>query len=540
MKKNKQLFLGLILASVPLVLIGISMLRTPTNIIRANALSGEGTVDDPIVISTAADLEEVMSNVNSGTDDYKDKYLSITSDVSVSLIGTSNSKTFRGHLNGNGHTITLSSSATGNEVALFNCVGSVGSVSNITFAGTISGVGKGSSTVCCWNYGLIENIVNNCQFSSTNTNGLLGGIAGSQIASTATTRNCINNATISGVKYVGGIVGNLRVGTISNCVNNGNITGSSTAVAGIAGLIGKDAASINNAIITDCTNEGNISGVGQVGGIAGGLYPQLTCTNCSNYGDISASGNSGAGGIAGYIASSASASFTFTNCYSSGTVNTGNGWAGGLFGYAQSAATGTMTFNNVLSAAKLVCTSATGNLGGFMAGQNGSAMTFNLIKCQSMASVSYSGTGNFSTGIGISATTIGTNEESSLGVNDQDHGVELSSTTIALLRAIREFNCVYDAAMANTVSTGVNNLTADEIDVLSLTVHFGNNDYVNTYYYSALYIDGYLSTHANASIGITPEKLFNSSTIIIVIAGITVISGLSLMLVFRRKRKLSK
>ena len=540
MKKNKKLFLGIALASVSLLMVGASMLKAPKNIIRANALSGEGTVDDPIVISTAAELQEVMSNVDSGANDYSGKYLSINNDLSIELTNTTQGKTLRGHLNGNNHTLTLSTSSTGTYVAMFNCVGSAGSVSNITFAGSLSGVGESSSTVCAFNYGGIENIINNCSLSSTAANGYLGGIAASQISSAANMVNCVNNATISGTKYVGGLAGCLRIGTISNCVNKANITGSNTAVAGIAGLIGQKSDAINNAIITDCINEGNISGVGQVGGIAGGLYPQLTCTNCSNYGDISASGNSGAGGIAGYIASAVAASFSFTNCYSSGTVTTAAGWAGGLFGYAASGATGTVTFNNVLSAAKLVCTSATGNLGGFMAGQNANKVTFNLIKCQSVASVSYSGTGNFSTGIGIPATTINTNEDSSLAVNDKDHGVELSSTTIALLRAIREFNCAYDTAMANTVSTGVNNLTADEIDVLSLTVHFGKNDYVNTYYNSALFIDGYLSTHAFASIGITPEKLFNSSTIIIVIAGITVISGLSLMLVFRRKRKLSK
>ncbi len=540
--KNKKHVLGVaFISSVFLAAVGLVAFKTTPSLIRTNALGGSGTSDDPYLIASASDMEEVMSNVNTAANDYSGKYLSITADLSIELSATSQSKTFRGHLDGGNHTLTLSTSATGTYVAMFNCVGGAGSVSNITFAGSLSGVGESSSTVCAFNYGRIENIINNCSISSAASNSYVGGIAGSEINASAVITNCVNNATISGSKYVGGIVGNLRVGTISNTINKGNVTASSSSVAGIAGLIGRSNTETFNAVITDCINEGNISGAGQVAGIAGGVYPQLTCNNCSNYGNITTSANSGAGGIAGLINSNMdSATFSFTNCYSSGTVTTSAGWAGGLFGYAGSASLGTVTFNNVLSAARLVCTNSTGNLGGFMAGQNSDKMTFNLIKCQSMASVSCSATSNVSNGIGIAATTIETNEDSTLEKNDGYKGVELSSTTIAMLRAIREFDCTYSASAETIMSDGVDALTADEITVLSSTIHYGASSYQNDYYTSALYIDNYLSTHNSGARGIT--NLFNNNNIKIIIPVAIVLAGaLSLVgIIFIRKRKMEK
>ena len=536
MKKIKRLIQVIALSIIPVALLGVNLFKASGPMAKTIALGGTGTSEDPIIISTSAELEEVMSNVNSGTD-YANKYLSITNDLSVSLVETTNGKTFRGHLDGGNHTITLSTSATGTYVSMFNCVGSVGSVSNIVFAGNLSGVGARSSTVCSWNYGTIKNIINNCQLTSTNATGYLGGIAASQIDSAASIQNCANNAVISGTKYVGGIVGNLRVGTISNTTNKGNVTASSTSVAGIAGLIGQANNKEFDATITNCINEGNISGAGQVAGIAGGIFPKLTCTSCSNYGDITTSTNSGAGGIAGFINSNMSSTFSFTDCYSSGTVTTSAGWAGGLFGYANSGSIGTINFTNVLSASKVVDNSTTGNIGGFMAGQDSTAALFNLVKCQSMASISYSGSNAFSTGIALSKTSIVADEDTNLAVNDKEHGVELSDTTIKLIRAIREFNCSYDSTMASIVSAGVDNLTPEEIDVLFLTIHYGANDYAETYYGSALYINEYLSNNVSGLNRIIPGITNNNAVLIAVIVCISAILGsLSLLLLRKRKR----
>jgi hypothetical protein len=172
-----------------------------------------------------------------------------------------------------------------------------------------------------------------------------------------------------------------------------------------------------------------------------------------------------------------------------------------------------------------------------MAGQNSTAASFNLVKCQSMASISYSGGNAFSTGVALSKTNIVTNEDSSLAVNDKDHGVELSNTTIKLLRAIREFNCSYDSTMASIVSTGVDNLTPEEIDVLFSTVHYGANGYADTYYGSALYINEYLSNNVSGLNRIIPGITNNNAVLIAVIVCVSAILGsLSLLLLRKRKR----
>ena len=265
---------------------------------------------------------------------------------------------------------------------------------------------------------------------------------------------------------------------------------------------------------------------------------KLLCAqkSCSNYGDITTSG-SGAGGIAGLINSDVSSTFSFTDCYSSGTVTTSAGWAGGLFGYAGKNSIGTINFTNVLSASKVVDNSATGNVGGFMAGQDSTAATFNLVKCQSMTSISYSGSNAFSTGIALSKTNIVADDYTNLAVNDKEHGVELSDTTIKLLRAIREFNCSYDSTMASIVSAGVDNLTPEEIDVLFLTIHYGANDYAETYYGSALYINEYLSNNVSGLNRIIPGITNNNAVLIAIIVCISAILGsLSLLLLRKRKR----
>lgn len=569
------------------------------NVVNAKALSGSGTKSDPYLISSSEELLEVMNNVNSGTTDYSGKYLSVTNNLSVALSETANGKTFRGHLDGGGFIITLSTSATGGAVAMFNCVGSVGTVSNIVFEGSLSGVGAMSSTVCVYNYGSISNITNNCDISSENENGIIGGIAASEIATTAKIENCVNNATISGTTYVGGIVGNLRVGsvsdsinngevsssstnsggivggqvahsannaTITNCTNNssiegtqyvggiagnlivgsvsdstnsGGITSSSTGCAGIVGIVGKDQSTISGVTITNCINEGNITSLGQAGGIAGGVYPQLTCTGCSNYGNISVSSNKGAGGIVGYIQSAtADAVFSITKCYSDGIITTNNGWAGGIFGYFSSASLGTMNLTDVLSASKVVDTSTTGRVGGFMVGQNSTTnVVFNLEKCQQIASISFSGSNLFSSGYVFG--NIVKNIDSNLAKNDKNHGSELSDSTKKLIRAVRKFDCAYDVAIANDILNGINNLTADEISALDLTVYFGKNDYVDSYYRSALYIDNYLRNNASRTLGLLGIFQLNAESSLTITTIITMVISVGALVSFIiiKKRK---
>ena len=172
----------------------------------------------------------------------------------------------------------------------------------------------------------------------------VGGIAGTNSGSISTTdTNLINRGSITGNKYVGGIAGENK-GTIAN-VNNDivlNATGSNAQYFG--GVTG-----INKGTITNATNRGNInaSEASYVGGIAG-----------ENKGTLSGAGNKGkvtgkdyVGGVAGLNTKGVIGNInSIIGIKNEGAVIAEAGGAGGIFGkneaniqYAELSNSGTVT-----------------------------------------------------------------------------------------------------------------------------------------------------------------------------------------------------
>ncbi|MGI6714543.1 MAG: hypothetical protein ACOX3K_05845 [Bacilli bacterium] len=491
MKGLNPALASLVMLSVG-VLIGIKP-HAPLSV--AAVLSGAGTEENPYLIATTEDLQEVITNVDNAVNDYDGQYLKITSDLAIELAMTTSGRKFNGHLDGDHHILTLSTSAVEQNVSMFYEVGLTASVKNITFAGSLSGMSGYCAPVCVANSGTIDHIVNQTTIIATSV--MIGGIAVKQINDGAKITNCVNQGAISGNEAVGGIVGRVKGGTVSHCLNQGNVTGSGYEIAGIAGYVSKNG-SEESVHIENCLNEADISGAGLVGGIIGRLESPLVCNNCSNYGDISVTTTNGGGGIIGTVSYVSPpyeiAIATLTNCYASGTVHTNNGYAGGILGIASYHSGGTINFINCLSATRVVNTGASGLVGGFTGGQQNAGTTFNFDKCQTLGSIFYTGGGPHSIGIGASATKIGTMTESNLPKGDGSKGLQLSETTLNLLRAVREFNCVYDAPLASKVSSGLTNLTTDEQTQLSATTFYKDNSYgyVSNYYHAALYVDNFM------------------------------------------------
>lgn len=495
MKKRTRIF-NPALASFIMLSVGVLIGMKPSAPLEVRAaLSGAGTEDNPFLIANTADLQEVITNVNTAANDYDGQYLKITSDIAIELASATINRKFNGHLDGDHHVLTLSTNATGQNVSMFYEVGPSAIVKNITFAGSLNGTNSYCAPVCVRNGGTIDHIVNQATIASTNS--VFGGIAATQIGDSAKITNCVNQSVITGEDNLGGIVGIVYGGTVSHCINQGNITGSGYYVAGIAGTVSQNE-SEEIKYIENCLNDGDISGHGVVGGILGRLQSPLICTNCSNYGDISVSNNSGGGGIIAavyYVTPPYEIAIaTLTNCYASGTVYTDSGYAGGILGIASYYSGGTINFINCLSAARVENTSAMGVVGGFIGGQQTSGTIFNFDKCQTLGSIYYTGGGPHSVGIGSSATNVGTMTESNIPKADNSKGLELSATTLNLLCAVREFNCVYDAELAAKVSSGLTNLTADEQALLSATTFYKDNSYgyVSNYYHAALYVDNFM------------------------------------------------
>jgi hypothetical protein len=215
--------------------------------------------------------------------------------------------------------------------------GFIGSADNLTFQN-------------CTNSAAIQ--------SNNNTTHHIGGLTGK--ASACTFTECKNTEPISGLSYIGGIVGEAVLNTaIQECKNLANISASASFAGGILGVA-------NTAQITDCVNTAELipasdAAGGIVGGANGSESTPSVISNCDSIGSVRAN-VSMAGGIAGQI-------YNFTTvehcivCVPTGLIGSNVDKAGGIVGAVSllqgtSAADGTATIsNNMVGAfAIYVCT----------------------------------------------------------------------------------------------------------------------------------------------------------------------------------------
>ena len=120
------------------------------------------------------------------------------------------------------------------------------------------------------------------------------------------------NATVTGGRYVGGLVGENK-GTVSNSYSSSNVNGP----FGIGGLVGDNWGSVSNSYAT-----GSVTGAEfKVGGLVGFNFGSVS----NSYATGSVTGEDGVGGLVGRNRD------TVSNSYSSGSV-TGDNCVGGLVG----------------------------------------------------------------------------------------------------------------------------------------------------------------------------------------------------------------
>jgi hypothetical protein len=236
---------------------------------------GEGTQNDPYLISTSEDLKKLADKVNAqtfGADTvFVGKYFALTNDIDISNyenwipIGFENEfgyqAKFYGIFDGQGHTISGLSIASSmlNNQGLFGY--SDGDIINLHVTGRISIADSDKSTnvggICGESVGNIENCVSNVDIIITNSNNLkVGGITGS----TRKASNCINygNITIDSEEnsiYAGGISGWFGELSLIGCQNFGDITAPKQYAGGIVGYLGNNV----RGNLIGCVNEGNIT-----------------------------------------------------------------------------------------------------------------------------------------------------------------------------------------------------------------------------------------------------------------------------------------
>ena len=326
-KQRNRLFTMLLLVMAILMPYGGAWAQT-----TKRPASGDGTVNKPFLISTAAELAWFRDHVNENYDNVKSS-AKLTADIDLSdfchaaddskiekswvPIGNSNNK-YQGTFDGNNKTITnLYINASQLNVGLFGCTYE-GTIKNLTFeyanvtntnnyVGVLVGKAFWGST--------LQNIKisNTCQIKGGNyTGGIAGYLDGNAY-------NCVNCATVQGIKYIGGLCGFYSISRTGNsmtaCANYGNVTASSLGVGGLVGYF-------DSGTIQDCANYGGVKGTDRIAGMAGSVI-NGKIQNVFSYGNISVTNNTqNVGMVFGYSSSGATEGMV---AYYSGAKLTVNG-----------------------------------------------------------------------------------------------------------------------------------------------------------------------------------------------------------------------
>ena len=271
--------------------------------------SGYGNQTAPYMIRTAAQLAWLAEAVNTNKRDVSDgrkyagKYYKLEADINLQdyganfndgkgwiPIGCDYYKRFSGHFDGANKKVTglYINDSDSDYRGLFGCLWG-GTVNNLTIETDDLGV---------------------------HAKDLTGGLAG-YIDNDGTVQNCSVSGTIHGNEYVGGMVGCLRVGTLTNCYVYGQVSGTGMNIGGLAGKV-------EGGRVLNCSAASTVSGTSDfVGGlvgsvsdafVAGGKNLGSKVENCFTTGDVTGAADE-VGGLIGIIWDG-----IVVNCYASGKV----------------------------------------------------------------------------------------------------------------------------------------------------------------------------------------------------------------------------
>ena len=177
-----------------------------------------------------------------------------------------------------------------------------GSIVNCHATGNISGGNEnhyngGLVGLCSW--GTIEDSYSTGNVSGGDENWCLGGLVGSH-NSRSVIKNCFAIGNVTGARgshSLGGLMGSIEYSKVTNCYASGGITIEDSG-RDLGGLVG----SCNSGLITDCYATGSISGNWALGGLVGNLLIGSKITNCYAVGRVSSITNSAnSGGLVGSI-----------------------------------------------------------------------------------------------------------------------------------------------------------------------------------------------------------------------------------------------
>lgn len=295
-KQRNKLFTMLLLVMAILMPYGGAWAQTPKR-----PASGDGTVDNPFLISTAAELAWFRDHVNENYDNVKAS-AKLIADIDLSEfchaanaseninqkswepIGNIH-KVYKGTFDGNNKTITnLYINNIQENMGLFGYINQ-STIKNLTFVNA-NVTNTKSNTGILVGQAVNGSTLQNIKISETcrmkGGADYTGGIAGVFVGNAY---NCVNYATVQGTKGVGGLFG-CYAGTdnfITACANYGKVTASSELVGGLVGYFA-------SGTIQDCANYGDVKGTNHVAGLAGyvwnGKIKNVFCYGCISATDV--------------------------------------------------------------------------------------------------------------------------------------------------------------------------------------------------------------------------------------------------------------
>ena len=203
--------------------------------------NGSGTEADPYQINSENDWNTLATNVNNGSQNYSGKYFKLMADITLTetisngtpttMVGSSDSKSFQGTFDGNGHTITLDYNDTRSAdfCAPFRYINGA-TIKYLHVAGTIYKT-RGKNAGGLVGKAVGNNTIDNCRSSVDihfNKDGDVssGGFIGELRESGSTTlNNCLFDGKLRGANAYkwGGFVGwvaSKRTVTFNNCLFN--------------------------------------------------------------------------------------------------------------------------------------------------------------------------------------------------------------------------------------------------------------------------------------------------------------------------------
>ena len=288
---------------------------------------GKGTSKDPYKIANIQDLQKLRSTWKNN----RGKYFIVTQNIDLSSIANfAPLPLFEGILDGNNKKILhlkiggtpLSSQRAG----LFQTIARTGQVKNLRLENILV---KGAQIVgglAGELTGRIDNSYVTGQVLGTKKYYSVGGLVGRSDGGSRIT-DSYATAKVSGVYYVGGLVGKLFQGTIQSSYATGTVSGignTPDSVDQIGGLVGHNYGTIQSSYAT-----GNVSGRYHIGGLVGlsGSGHQTLFVKINNsYATGNVSGRMITGGLVGDNRG------TITKCYAIGHVS-GKDRIGGLVGW---------------------------------------------------------------------------------------------------------------------------------------------------------------------------------------------------------------